>query len=67
MLILRVVSAALAVFLIVIIAWDVADQRRQPGPVLEYQKGIYLGQADTVISEETRIAIRQRGVEASAW
>ena len=67
MLILRVASAALAVLLIVVIGLDMADQRRQAGPVLEYKKGIYLGQTDTAISEETRIAIRRRGVEASAW
>ena len=70
MFVLRFVSAALAAFLIGIVAIDMALYRSQPGPVLEYRKGDYLGQlsqTDTAISEETRSAIRQRGIEASAW
>ena len=67
MFILRIASAALAVVLIVIIVRDMAAQRGQPAAVLEYQPGIYLGQTDTAISEETRILIRQRSLQASAW
>ena len=67
MFILRIASAALAVVLIVIIARDMAAQRSQPAAVLEYQPGIYLGQTDSAISEETRILIRQRSLQASAW
>ena len=52
MLVLRFASVVLAALLIGIIAIDVALYRDQSGPVLEYQKGVYLGQTDTAISEE---------------
>ena len=67
MFVLRFASVVLAAFLIGIIAIDVALYRNESGPVLEYQKGVYLGQTDTEISEETRAALRQRGIAASAW
>lgn len=67
MFILRIASAALAVVLIVIIAQDMSAQRAQQAAVLEYKPGIYLGQTDTAISEETRILIRQRSLQTSAW
>lgn len=57
----RIVAAVLTVVLLAVVAIDISAERKRPERVLWYEKGAYLGQPDTAISDETREQIRLRG------
>lgn len=63
----RIVFAAIAVVLAGAVILDITADTQAPKRVLEYEKGTYLGRADTPLSEETRMEIRARGTETRAW
>ena len=56
----RIVAAVLTVVLLAVVAIDISAERQRPERVLWYEKGAYLGQPDTAISDETREQIRRR-------
>ncbi len=56
----RIVAAVLTVVLLAVVAIDISAERQRPERVLWYEKGAYLGQPDTAISDETREQIRLR-------
>ncbi len=58
----QIVAGALAILLIGIVATDVADEADSPKRLLQYQKGTYLGPADTPVSEEALSSLRYRGL-----
>ena len=60
----RIVAAVLGVVLIGVIAIDIIVVGDEAKRVLWYEKGAYLGQPDTDISDEVREQIRQRGLTA---
>ncbi len=62
----RIVGAVLAAVLIAVIAIDLSVEGDEPNRVLLYEKGIYLGQPDTGISDELRAQIRLRGRTAGS-
>ncbi len=61
----RVIGALVAAVLIGVVAMDMAAERGRSDQVLMYEKGTYLGQADTGISEDVRAQIRARGSQAA--
>lgn len=60
----RIVAAVLGVVLIAVIAIDIIVVGDEAARVLWYEKGAYLGQPDTDISDEVREQIRRRGLTA---
>ncbi len=58
----QVIAGALAILLIAIVATDVANEADSPKRLLQYQKGTYLGPADTPVSEEALSSLRYRGL-----
>lgn len=60
----RIVAAVLGVVLIAVIAIDIIVVGDEATRVLWYEKGAYLGQPDTDISDEVREQIRRRGLTA---
>jgi hypothetical protein len=60
----RIVAAVLGVVLITVVAIDIIVVGDEAERVLWYQKGAYLGQPDTDISDEVREQIRRRGLTA---
>ena len=63
----RIIFAAIAVVLAGAVVLDVTADRQRPKRVLNYEKGTYLGRADTPLSEETRMEIRARAIETRGW
>lgn len=63
----RIIFAALAVVLAGAVVLDIAAEKQRQKRVLIYEKGTYLGRADTPLSEETRMEIRDRGTKTRAW
>ncbi len=63
----RIFSAALAIWLFTVVVKDIMENRRQPAPVLVYEKGIYLGKQEPALSEEVRATIRARSGQAADW
>ena len=61
----RIFAGVLAVLLVAVVAIDVGVEKNRPERVLLYDKGVYLGQPDTGIDDETRQRIRQRGRTAA--
>ncbi len=61
----RIFAMVLAGLLIAVVAIDVGVENNRLGRVLLYDKGVYLGQPDTGIDDETRQRIRQRGRTAA--
>ncbi len=60
----RIVAAVLGGVLIAVIAIDIIVVGDEAERVLWYEKGAYLGQPDTDISDEVREQIRRRGLTA---
>ncbi len=60
----RIIAAVLSVALIAVVAIDIIVVSDQAARVLWYEKGAYLGQPDTDISDEVREQIRRRGLTA---
>ncbi len=60
----RIVAAVLGVVLITVVAIDIIVVGDKAERVLWYEKGAYLGQPDTDISDEVREQIRRRGLTA---
>lgn len=60
MLVSRIIAAALAVLLFGVMFVAPSTPRGDAGPVLMYEKGVYLGKADTALSAEVRAMTRAR-------
>ena len=61
----RIFAVVLAGLLIAVVAVDVGVEKNRPERVLLYDKGVYLGQPDTGIDDETRQRLRLRGRTAA--